>query len=248
MAAASVTGDPATLLQATAVASDAHRQLKDDGMKMKSWLTEGPWALRMVCFLACAFSTVVSAMTILGSPTRMVTNFYAGLFSFLCMILEAKGLMCTQRCKTRTEYWLKVLARTWGRGLAYLLIASMELTGGLLPFLSGLGMLVAAGASLYVSRSASKKVNEMQRALHKQYGIRDSERVREAFRSFDKDGSGALSPTELAAVAISLGAELSGDELSAILSLLDADRDGKIGYDEFEQWWRGDKEIDYSWV
>lgn len=61
---------------------------------------------------------------------------------------------------------------------------------------------------------------------------RESE-LREAFRVFDKNGDGSISPDELAAVFLSLGEQLTRDEVAAMVASVDVDRDGRISYDEF---------------
>ena len=54
---------------------------------------------------------------------------------------------------------------------------------------------------------------------------------------------------ELAACAASLGSELTSNELVAIFSLLDVDHNGKVDFEEFENWWSGKKpDFDYSMV
>jgi len=239
----------ASLIASTVEVSDQHRKVREESQQIRNWLSEGPWQLRAVCFLACAGSTVASFMMVLGAPSKFLLTAYAGLLSFLGAVMEVKAVMCTRRCKARTEYWIRMLSRVWGRGVFYLLIASMQLVqGSLFGFLAGAAMAFAGGFSLFVSHNASKKINELHKGLVKQYGVRDTERVREAFRAVDKDGSGALSPTELAGVAVSLGAELTSDELAAVFAMLDADRDGKIEFDEFNAWWQGVKDVNYSWV
>ena len=70
----------------------------------------------------------------------------------------------------------------------------------------------------------------------------------DAFNRFDADGNGSLSASELALVASSLGAEFSKNELVAIFALLDRDHSGDVSFEEFSQWWLGDKEVDYSLI
>ncbi|KAK4629180.1 Calmodulin [Fulvia fulva] len=55
----------------------------------------------------------------------------------------------------------------------------------------------------------------------------------EAFRVFDKDGSGTISAEELKAVMKTLGEDLSDKELDEMLKEADTDGDGTIDYKEF---------------
>ncbi|EME38390.1 hypothetical protein DOTSEDRAFT_75810 [Dothistroma septosporum NZE10] len=55
----------------------------------------------------------------------------------------------------------------------------------------------------------------------------------EAFRVFDKDGSGTISADELKAVMKTLGEDLTDKELDEMLKEADTDGDGTIDYKEF---------------
>lgn len=63
------------------------------------------------------------------------------------------------------------------------------------------------------------------------------EEMREAFRVFDKDGNGLISPAELGATLSELGLLASSTSLSRIHSMIrkvDADGDGEVSFSEFE--------------
>lgn len=55
--------------------------------------------------------------------------------------------------------------------------------------------------------------------------------IREAFRIFDKDGSGLISADELRYVMTNLGEKLTEDEFNEMLSEADIDGDGAINYE-----------------
>ena len=57
-----------------------------------------------------------------------------------------------------------------------------------------------------------------------------------------------LAKEELAVVAKDLGLDIRPGEMVAIFDLLDADKNGKISFDEFKAWWSGQKEVDHAWV
>jgi len=62
----------------------------------------------------------------------------------------------------------------------------------------------------------------------------DSEReIRAAFRVFDKDGSGFITPDELRSVMEGLGQRTSQSEVQKMIQRYDKDGDGRINYDEF---------------
>ncbi|RDY13437.1 putative calcium-binding protein CML19, partial [Mucuna pruriens] len=58
-----------------------------------------------------------------------------------------------------------------------------------------------------------------------QYGL--------VFNHFDENGDGKISPSELRQCVEAIGGELSLEEAEAVAKLLDSDRDGLVGLDDF---------------
>ncbi|KAL4326102.1 hypothetical protein GQ457_11G015420 [Hibiscus cannabinus] len=57
--------------------------------------------------------------------------------------------------------------------------------------------------------------------------------LREAFRVFDKDGDGYISPHELRLVMNNIGEKVTDEELEQMIREADLDGDGQVNYDEF---------------
>ncbi|CAM9990405.1 unnamed protein product [Ectocarpus sp. 6 AP-2014] len=57
--------------------------------------------------------------------------------------------------------------------------------------------------------------------------------INEAFKFFDKDGDGEVTPAELAEIMRGLGDKLSDDEIELLVKVADKDGDGVISIDEF---------------
>lgn len=68
-------------------------------------------------------------------------------------------------------------------------------------------------------------------------GLSDGEKqvayLKELFNYFDKNGDGAISREELDTVMKSLGKTLSDEEIKAIISTVDANKNGSIEFQEF---------------
>jgi hypothetical protein len=64
------------------------------------------------------------------------------------------------------------------------------------------------------------------------------EAIKRVFTSFDADNSGFIDSHELQGVSRELGKELTEEELKQVLNELDENRDGKISYEEFRNWWK----------
>lgn len=61
----------------------------------------------------------------------------------------------------------------------------------------------------------------------------------EIFKTFDRDGSGSIDAGELARLLEALGQRPDELELAIALDVVDANRSGRISWDEFKAWWAG---------
>ena len=56
------------------------------------------------------------------------------------------------------------------------------------------------------------------------------------FRAADKDSSGVLSVQQMSAVLSSMCPGMGHEEVRSTMSYIDANKDGKVSYDEFVTW------------
>jgi hypothetical protein len=228
--------------------------------KIKNMLISGPFALKSVCFVACATCLTVNVLTAVSFVIsfdigRLVVNAYSILFSFLGCILEVGPCLCTKRCLGWLDHWLKLFGRVRGRGILYLILGGMTLASmhdtdsvmyKTIGTIDGIALIACAIFSFIVSRYGSTKLNDVHKKMVLSHGD-DVVYCKQMFNKYDTDHSGALEKTELAAVARELGSEFTSNELVAIFRLLDSDSSGKIEFKEFEDWWLGRK-YDFSMV
>ena len=59
--------------------------------------------------------------------------------------------------------------------------------------------------------------------------------LREAFELLDQDGSGTVDAAEIMSCCAELGEKLSAHEVIAMLKLVDADDNGEIDFEEFQE-------------
>ena len=60
-----------------------------------------------------------------------------------------------------------------------------------------------------------------------------TDEMRKLFRTFDRDGNGFISSSELRKVMKRLGTRISTEEVERMVRKADADGDGKVSYEEF---------------
>ena len=69
-----------------------------------------------------------------------------------------------------------------------------------------------------------------------------------SFKAFDKDNSGFIDINELKDVSKELGRPLDAAELEECMKDLDQNKDGKISYEEFSQWWLSGRQGLSGWM
>jgi len=68
------------------------------------------------------------------------------------------------------------------------------------------------------------------------------ESLREAFKKFDRDGNGYISPDELLYVVCNSGEKLSREEAEELISMFDKNADGQLSWEEFVEFFKCDRE------
>ncbi len=64
-------------------------------------------------------------------------------------------------------------------------------------------------------------------------GESGEDELKEAFKVFDTDGNGFISPQELREVMLGLGEKLTDDEVDEMIKEADTNGDGQVDYAEF---------------
>ena len=85
-----------------------------------------------------------------------------------------------------------------------------------------------------INRDGSVDFDEfctMMERKKKQTNLKDE--IRSAFRVFDKDGNGFISPDELRGAMMTLKIDLTDKELDALIETADTNGDGQLDYEEF---------------
>lgn len=70
--------------------------------------------------------------------------------------------------------------------------------------------------------------------------------LREAFKQFDRDGNGYISPDELLYVVCNSGEKLSREEAEELIGMFDTNADGQLSWEEFVEFFKCDREAPES--
>ena len=88
-----------------------------------------------------------------------------------------------------------------------------------------------------------ERVVEKAEATKKKLSDKERDEIRAIFDEYDTDKSGSLEPQEVSECAAKLGAKMTPEELDAAVKALDANKDGKISFDEFVEWFTSDSKL-----
>lgn len=212
-------------------------------LEFKKFADEGNWSWKIAGALAGAsimFYSVTSVLYHLTgfSPATAVIDCYLFLFGLLAVLLEYKEISFTKYYLDLLRREALFLYRPYGRALFYIFIGVLVLaTGGILGLLIGTFVTAVGVFVFYASRDAVKRLEQLKLSIH------DDHEIAQKFKQYDTDNNGFLDTKELAALCQALGTKLTIHELEAAILLLDSNGDGKISFNEFQDWWKGKEDL-----
>jgi Ca2+-binding EF-hand superfamily protein len=74
-------------------------------------------------------------------------------------------------------------------------------------------------------------------SLNRPQSDAETDRLREAFKKYDKDGSGAIDLKELGDMIKELGGKMTDEEILEAMKQLDTNKDGTCSFEEFKELW-----------
>jgi hypothetical protein len=141
------------------------------------------------------------------------------------------------RMNAGVRWHAKFLEFTWGRGLLYFFVGSLQATNhNLLDWAVG-GFMMLAGVTALLSGIAT--ANDLRRFKSSIANERD---LKEKWRRYDADGDGTLDAKELATFVKESGVRMTRNEIASAFLVLDKNFDDKISYEEFYFWWMGEEQ------
>lgn len=210
---------------------------RDKLISLKKYCEEGNWTWRVGGFISGIIMMAVGLLNFFShilslAPFTSVLDVYIIFAGVISVILEFKDRMLTQKYIKVLDTEAKFLMRPYGRAAFYFFIGILlACTGGVLGFFGGLFIAIIGVIIYRGSVSAYSSLNLLKREHC------STEAIKSKFYEYDKDRSGFLETHELSALCLSLGTQLSRNELESALFILDKNGDGKIDILEFLEWW-----------
>eukprot|EP01038_Epipyxis_sp_PR26KG_P009408 gene9408-12669_t len=210
-------------------------------LELKKYAEDGNYTWKVLGFIAGIVICITSLLSLLShilAPFNAIMDVYLLGFGLLACLLEFKDRLLTQKYLDLIKQQALFLYRPYGRAAFYFFIGVLIVArGGLIGFVAGF-YVATVGVAVYLgSRDAYAKLKDVKNANW------DDKQIAAKFKEFDHDESGNLDNTELAALCQSLGSKLTLNELESAIFLLDRNANGKIEYDEFLQWYKGQDEM-----
>jgi hypothetical protein len=140
----------------TALLSAGTVQAKSKFTELKAWVSKGPLALKVLCFLANGFTIFVGIFGIIGNTLSLdlfktSTMLYVTIGAIIGLLLEVKPCMCSRKAQSKVSFWCKALSRVQGRGLLYILLGLISLPQNqILTWISGISMIAVGIFSIFV--------------------------------------------------------------------------------------------------
>ena len=218
---------------------------RSESRRLAKWVYENPTSLRALSFL-CGFLLLVSSVYSLvmdlfsGQFSAFLISFWLIVLSLLLILSEAKIQALQSYVVGYVERYFQLLRYVSGRGyfmmflglLAMSLITkgewqnSLDLGVGVLCVLVGMVQVVQGLISTSRSNAMRAKMGS-------------EEVVRERFKLADVNANGSLDVEELGSLCMSLGSQMSSQQLECVLRSLDGDKNGSVDVEEFLVWWKG---------
>lgn len=211
-------------------------------------VNKGDHYISFLCLLGGVALSITGIMGLLKVqwPWQILIQLYLVVGGLLTVFIEIRPY-CFQICcnwfNKRLEFWIRCLARMWGRGLFYMFLGSINFAqkdASWFDWIVGIYMLVVGTLCFCLGRAAANKLSNVNTRLGGGSG-KNEESIRNAFAQYDTNNNDEISASELSNLFRALGENMSGQEFRAALDYLDTDHSGTISYSEFKQWYETGK-------
>jgi hypothetical protein len=141
------------------------------------------------------------------------------------------------RMHAGVRWYAKFLEFTWGRGVLYFYVGSLQATNyNILDWAVGGFMMFAGVTAIFAGIATAKDLRRFK------YTIVNEHDLKEKWSKYDADGNGSLDAKELTQFVKESGVQMTRNEIASAFLVLDKNFDDKISYEEFYFWWMGEEQ------
>jgi EF-hand domain pair len=209
---------------------------------------EGPVILRILAVLGAVAVMVTSILPlyIYEEDLRdlnflipyLITTLYIFMATLMICILDGRSfcvrnpLSCRAKLRNIVTRNFNILTLVWGRGLLYVFVGGLQITQMWdISLYAGGSMALIGIIALIFGFNASGNLATLRSSLT------DDDFLWSEFNKYDRDKDGMLDPSDFAKFIYSLGLEFDDLNTLKAFNTVDTDRDRKISYVQFREWW-----------
>mmetsp|Transcript_3238 Transcript_3238/g.5478 ORF Transcript_3238/g.5478 Transcript_3238/m.5478 type:complete len:249 (+) Transcript_3238:22-768(+) len=201
--------------------------------------TEGPLTYRAMAFMG---GLAMIPSNIINVPSRFFSFHFSGalialygtIFGIIITMLEGPG-PCGKCTGRGVRYYAKFLEYTWGRGLLYFFVGSLQVSNvNILDWVVGGWMVFTGVVAIGVSFAANRQMSLLK------FSIKSEEDLRARWIAHDSNGDGTFDIKDLTRFIQSSGLRMTRNEIAAAFLALDRNFDEHVSYEEFYAWWSSD--------
>ena len=154
-------------------------------------------------------------------------------------MLEMPSLYCCKagRLNGGIRFYAKFLEYTWGRGVLFFFVGSLQATNfNMLDWVVGGFMMFVGIIAIFAGIATAQDLRLFK------FSIKGEADLKEKWAKYDADGSGYLDVKELTQFVKDSGVDMNRNEIAAAYMTLDKNFDEKISFEELYYWWRSCEE------
>ncbi|GAX17300.1 hypothetical protein FisN_10Lh163 [Fistulifera solaris] len=206
---------------------------------------EGPLTFRILGFLGGLAMIVSNGLAILErffsfSFARSLMAVYGVIFGVIIVFMDAPfPIICSQKIQTGIHSYAKFLDYTWGRGLFFFFVGTLQVSNvNMLDWAVGGFMIFVGVVAMGVGMATANQMRLVR------FAVKDESTLKQKWKEHDANGDGSLDVKELTAFVNDAGVTMTRNEIAAFYLALDKNFDQRIAYEEFYAWWT--RESDHS--
>lgn len=183
---------------------------------------------------------IVNALSIIGhlftlDLIQVIVDFYLILFGSMIMVVSGSDDLkiftkFALSYRTTLFYYCKFLQRTWGRGLLYIFVGSLQFAPlDPISLLLGIYMMFIGVVCVMIGRKTASNLSKLRGALYSEAKLQQS------FNKFSRNG--IVGRADFQKLLKSFNVQMSKSEVDMAFDLIKTNESDEIDFPGFLSWW-----------